>query len=45
MLIILATGIWILIVAFYMWRFEAGLPVSGDGPEPSAADASGATAG
>ncbi len=26
----LATGIWILIVAFFMWRFEQTLPVSGE---------------
>jgi MFS family permease len=25
-----ATGIWILIVAVFMWRFESNLPVSGD---------------
>jgi hypothetical protein len=30
----LAMGIWILIVAFFMWRFEERLPVSGDAPEP-----------
>ena len=35
----LATGIWILIVAFYMWRYEVTLPVSGPELEqgPSAA--------
>jgi MFS family permease len=29
----LATGIWILIVAGYMWRHEQDLPVSADAPE------------
>jgi MFS family permease len=29
----LATGVWVLVVAFNMWRFELSLPVSGDVPE------------
>jgi hypothetical protein len=37
----LATGIWILIVAFLMWRFEKTLPVGGVAELPSR-DASGA---
>ena len=41
----LATGLWILIVAFYMWRFEAALPVSGELVEAPTANDSGVTAG
>jgi MFS family permease len=41
----LATGIWILIVAFYMWRFEAGLPASVEVSERPIADVSDATTG
>jgi hypothetical protein len=37
----LAMGIWILIVAFLMWRFENALPVGGMAEQPSR-DASGA---
>ncbi len=41
-----AMGIWILIVAFLMWRFEEHLPVSGDGLDrPTTADVSGVTPG
>jgi MFS family permease len=36
----LATGLWILIVAFYMWRFESTLPVSGEVVERPSADVS-----
>jgi hypothetical protein len=35
----LATGIWILIVAFLMWRFEEKLPVLGQSLDDSARDA------
>jgi MFS family permease len=41
----MATGIWILIVAFFMWRFEENLPVSAGVFEPPLSDVSGTTAG
>jgi MFS family permease len=37
----LATGIWVLIVAFLMWRFEMSLPVTGEVPEQLSAATSG----
>jgi MFS family permease len=41
----LATGIWILIVAFFMWRHEEALPASGEVIERPTAEVSGATPG
>jgi hypothetical protein len=39
----LVTGLWILIVAFFMWRFEESLPVSGQAIDRPAAYASSPT--
>jgi MFS family permease len=39
----LASGIWILIVAYFMWRFESELPGSEDGPESRTTVPSGET--
>ncbi len=41
----LAMGIWILIVAYMMWRYEASLPAPGDTPERPSPVVSGGTPG
>lgn len=37
----MATGIWVLVVAFYMWRHEMSLPLSSDAQEATSAVATG----
>ena len=41
----LAMGIWILIVAYMMWRYEESLPAPGDTPERPSPVVSGGTPG
>jgi MFS family permease len=40
----LATGLWVLIVAFFMWRYEATLPLTDDAPERPSSVVTGSSA-